>query len=90
MSNTLYYFSSIKRKHDRSRKIINEYVEEIIKSKLIELSKNDKPYELNMETNDEAFDQKKPTIIEILLQHAHYMSHEQIRGEVVTILLGKY
>lgn len=89
MSKTLFQLSTVKQKHDRSQKIIYEFTDEIINKKLDELnqSANNKK---KVETGDEDICRKTKTVIEILLENYHEMSHEQIRDELVTIMIGKY
>lgn len=46
--------------------------------------------EKKIETEDELIFRKTKTVIEILLGHYHEISHEQIRDELVTIMIGKF
>lgn len=46
--------------------------------------------EKKVETDDDDNCRKTKTVIEILLGNYHEMSHEQIRDELVTIMIGKY
>jgi len=45
--------------------------------------------EKKVETDDDDICRKTKTVIEILLGNYHEMSHEQIRDELVTIMIGK-
>jgi len=89
LSKTLFQLSSVKQKHDQSQKIINEFTDEIINKKLDELNRN-AINKNKVETGDEDVCRKTKTVIEILLGNYHEMSHEQIRDELVTIMIGKY
>jgi len=46
--------------------------------------------EKKVETDDDDICRKTKTVIEILLGNYHEMSHEQIRDELVTIMIGEY
>jgi len=89
LSKTLFRLSSVNQKHDQSQKIINDFTDEIINKKLDELNQNANN-EKKVETDDEDICRKTKTVIEILLGNYHEMSHEQIRDELVTIMIGKY
>ncbi|KAF0767926.1 cytochrome P450 4C1-like [Aphis craccivora] len=88
LNNTLFRFSSVKRKHDRSQKIINEFTNEIIKKKIIEFTQNINNSVIKIEKDDENVCRKPKTVLEILLGSSHKMNHEQIRDEIVTIMIG--
>ncbi|XP_060875829.1 cytochrome P450 4C1-like [Metopolophium dirhodum] len=88
LNNTLFRFSSVKREHDRSQKIINKLTDEIIKQKIIELSQNINNSEKKIERDNEDCCQKSKTVLEILLGSSHKMDHEQIRDEIVTVMIG--
>lgn len=90
LNKTLFGFSSVKRQHDRSQKIINEFVDEIIKSEIVGLNQNKRACETDTDTHDEDCGRKIQTIVEILLRNPHGMSYQQIRNEIITILIGKY
>ncbi|XP_026809782.1 cytochrome P450 4C1-like isoform X1 [Rhopalosiphum maidis] len=87
LSKTLFRLSSVNKKHDQSQKIINDFTDEIINKKLDELNQNANN-EKKVETDDEDISRKTKTVIEILLGNYHEMSHEQIRDELVTIMIG--
>ncbi|XP_001948141.4 cytochrome P450 4C1-like [Acyrthosiphon pisum] len=87
LSKTLFQLSSVKKKHDQSQKIINEFTDEIIKKKLDELNQNANNKN-KVETDDEDVCRKTKTVIDILLENYHEMSHEQIRDELGTIMIG--
>lgn len=57
---------------------------------MVELNRNESAYEMNIKTHGEDFCRKNQTVVEILLQSSNKMSHEQIRDEIITILIGKY
>jgi hypothetical protein len=80
----------VKYKHDRSQKIINEFTDEIIKKKIIEFTKNIKNSQIKIEKDDEDCCPKSKTVLEILLGSSHKMDHEQIRDEIVTVMIGIY
>lgn len=80
----------MKREHDRSQKIINELTDEIIKQKIIELTQNRNNNEKKIERDNEDCCPKPNTVLEILLGSSHKMDHEQIRDEIVTVMIGKY
>lgn len=80
----------MKREHDRSQKIINKLTDEIIKQKIIELTQNINNSEKNIEGDNEDYCSKSKTVLEILLGSSHKMDYEQIRDEIVTIMIGKY
>lgn len=80
----LYQRSSVRVKHDRSQKIINEIVEGIIDKKFAELNWND----VDDNNNSEDASRTPKSVIESLLGHYPVMSREQIRNELVTILIG--
>lgn len=89
MSKTIFRFSSVSKKHDKSQKIINEFSDQLIREKLAEFNQiaNDEKKSNNLTDNEEDF--KKPkTVIEILLQNHNGMSYEQIRDELVTVMIG--
>ncbi|XP_026805956.1 cytochrome P450 4C1-like [Rhopalosiphum maidis] len=89
LSSTLFQFSSIKRKHDRSQQIIHEFTNDIIKRKIIELNKSGSENVMNTDHNDyEDIGQKTITLTEILLENSHEMSHDQMRDELVTLMIG--
>lgn len=90
MNNTLFRFSSVKREHDRSQKVINELTDEIIKKKIIELNQNINSCEKKIQRDNEDCCPKSKTVLEILLGSSHKMDHEQIRDEIVTVMIGKY
>lgn len=91
MSKTLFRLSSVKRQHDECQKIINEFTDEIIKAKIEELNENNAGDEKTVENDDEDdIGRKTKTVIEILIENYHEMSHAQIRDEIVTIMIGKY
>lgn len=92
LSKTLFRFSSLYHVHERCQKVVKEFTDEIITKKLDELSQNAGNAKRS-ETDggeDEDFGRKTKTVIEILLENYHEMSHEQIRYELVTIMIGKY
>lgn len=92
MSKTLFRLSSVKQRHDQSQKIINEFTDEIITQKINELNENnnaeDEKKSLSAEDED-IYPRKTKTFIEILLGNYHEMSHEQLRDELATIMIGK-
>lgn len=90
LDKTLFGFSSVKRQHDRSQKVIHEFIDEIIESETIKLNQNERVREANTKIHDEDTGRKNKTIIELLLQNPHGMSYQQIREEIITILIGKY
>jgi len=91
LSSTLFQFSSIKRKHDRSQQIIHEFTNDIIKRKIIELNKSGSENVINTDHDDnEDIGQKTITLTEILLENSHEISHDQMRDELVTLMIGKY
>lgn len=77
----------MKTKHDRSQNIINKFTDEIIERKSMEINQN--ADNGNKIINDNDVYSKSRTVIEILLGHFNEMSHEQIRDEIVTIMIGK-
>lgn len=77
------------RVHSRCQKAIYDFTDEIIKKKAIELNQN-AHNEKRSEEEDDGIFQRPKTVIEILLGNQHKMSHEQIRDELVTIMIGKY
>lgn len=86
LSKMLFRLSSVYKRHNRCQKIINEFTDEIINKKIDELRQNVKDInELDAEDN---IGRKMKTVIEILLGNYHEMSHEQIRDELVTIMIG--
>ncbi|XP_050542875.1 cytochrome P450 4C1-like isoform X2 [Daktulosphaira vitifoliae] len=87
LNKTIFQFSTLKHKHDRSHKIINEFTDNIIKSKLAEIQKN-KECINNDEIEQKNISTKSKTFIEILLQNFQNMSHKQIRDEIITIMIG--
>ncbi|KAF0770087.1 cytochrome P450 4C1-like [Aphis craccivora] len=87
LSKTLFRLSSVNQKHDQSQKIINDFTDEIINKKLDEMNQNSNN-EKKVETDDDDICRKTKTVIEILLGNYHEMSHEQIRDELVTIMIG--
>lgn len=88
LNDTLFHLSPLKRDNDRCVKFIAEFVDEIIKSKIVELNHTQKS--ANLSIDDENVHQMPKTVLEILLQHSHEMSYKQIRNEIVTIITGKY
>ncbi|XP_022172371.1 cytochrome P450 4C1-like isoform X2 [Myzus persicae] len=87
LSSTLFQFSSIKRKHDRSQKIINEFTDEIIRTKIVELDKSGSKNDVN--SNDDENERNTETLTKIFLENSHEnMSLEQIRDELVTVMIG--
>lgn len=90
LSETLFRISTVKHKHDRSQKIINEFSDEIIKKKVNELKQNNCAFGNKSISDGGDVCRKKKTFIEVLLENHHKMSHEQIRDELVTIMIGKY
>lgn len=89
LSSTLFQFSSIKRKHDRSQKIINEFTDEIIRTKIVELDKSGSKNDVN--SNDDDNERNTETLTKIFLENSHEnMSLEQIRDELVTVMIGEY
>lgn len=91
MNKTLFRLSSVKQKHDQSQKIINKFIDEIIAQKLNEMNVNNSGDENKSLADDEdIYPRKTKTLIEILLGNYHEMSHEQIRDELATIMIGKY
>lgn len=89
MNKTLFRLSSVHQKHNHSQEIINEFTDEIIKEKIDELNKNSNN-DKKVELGDDDVCRKMKTVIEILLENYHEMSHNQIRDELVTIMIGKY
>lgn len=84
MSKTLFRFSSFSKKHERSNNIINEFADEIIDKKTAEL-------EIGKKTEMNDYEHKKPkSVVEILLENHSLMSREQMRNELVTVMIGKY
>jgi len=55
-------------------------------NELIKIADNEK----KLKPEDEEICRKTKTVIEILIGNYHEMSHEQIRDELVTIMIGKY
>lgn len=95
LSKTLFKFSSICKKHDRSHKIINEFADEIINKRIAELNLNDgdddrKTVAEDDDDDDDGHCRRSKSLIEILLGNHHEMSHEQIRDELITVMIGKY
>ncbi|XP_025192988.1 cytochrome P450 4C1 isoform X3 [Melanaphis sacchari] len=88
LNNTLFRFSSVKRKHDQSQKIINEFTDEIIKKKIIEFTQKIDNIDIKIEKEDEDCCPKPKTVLEILLRSSHKMDHKQIRDEIVTVMIG--
>jgi len=85
----LFQFSSIKKKHDRSQKIINEFTDEIIKTKIVEL--NNSGSENGVNADDDDIGQNTKTLTQIFLENSHEnMTLEQIRDELVTVMIGEY
>lgn len=89
LSKTLFHLSTFKYQHDRSQKIINEFTDDIIKQKINELKQNYDD-EKKPTLNGEDVCQKMKTFIEVLLGNYHKLSHEQIRDELITIMIGNY
>lgn len=88
LSKTLFQFSSFKHKHDRSQKIINEFIDDIISKKINELGVQTN--KVNHEECDKDIIVRRPkSFIEILFENYHGMTHKQIRDEIVTIMIGK-
>lgn len=77
----------MKKEHDRRQEIINRFVDDMIKKKIIEFKQNTST-EDKMNTNDDEMYFKKNTVMEILIENYYEMSHEQIRDEVITIMIG--
>lgn len=91
MSKTLFKLSTFSQKHNQSQRIINEFTDEIINAKFAELNQNtDGGNKRKIETDDKNIGRKMKTVIEILLENYHGMSHKQIREELITIMIGKY
>jgi len=88
LSKTLFRLSSLSRKHDRSQLIINQMVDDIIKNKLHEFIQNANNKNNLEENNDEYICRKPKSVVEILIENYHEMSHKQIRDEIVTIMIG--
>nr|QRY28565.1 cytochrome P450 CYP4CH2v2 [Sitobion avenae] len=87
LSSTLFQFSSIKRKHDRSQKIINEFTDEIIKTKIVELNNSGSENDVNADDDD--IGRNTMTLTKIFLENSHEnMTLEQIRDELVTVMIG--
>lgn len=80
----------MKRKHDQSQKIINKFTDEIISQKIYELNENSDDDKKLPAVDEDICSRKTKTFIEILLGNYHEMSHEQIRDELATIMIGKY
>lgn len=89
MNNILFHFSPIKRDYDRCVKFIGEFVDKIIKSKIVESDCIGSSAKAN-NTDDENVYQTPKSILEILLQNSHEISVKQIRDEIFTIISGKY
>lgn len=89
MSKTLFRLSTVYKKHDEAQKIITEFIDEIIKEKIKELNQIVNVPNDILQTED-GINRKMKTVIEILLENYHKMSHEQLRDELVTIMIGKY
>lgn len=87
MNSILFCFSSLKRDYDRRIKLIIEYVDELISSKIAESDRIGSSAQINSE--EENIYKTPTTVLEILLQNAHKMSYKQIRDEILTILIGK-
>lgn len=86
----MFRFSRVKREHDKSQQIINSISNEIIQKKLIEINENEScRNQREIDDDDDAIRSKKNTVIEILLRNHHEISHEQIRDEVITVMIGK-
>lgn len=64
-------------------------MDEIIHKKINEIIRNAGNDKI-LEKEDNVTLRNAKTVIEILLGHYHTMSHEQIRDELITILIGKY
>ncbi|VVC25919.1 Cytochrome P450,Cytochrome P450, E-class, group IV [Cinara cedri] len=89
LSKTLFKWSKVSQKHDQSQQIINEFTDEIINEKFSKLNQNTEGnHKRNLETDDEVIGRKMKTVIEILLENYHGMSHKQIREELITIMIG--
>jgi len=84
----LFRLSSVHKQHKLSQTIINNFIDEIIKKKINELLNQNAENEKKI-VQDELIFRKMKTVIEILLGHYHEISHEQIRDELVTIMIGK-
>ncbi|VVC29239.1 Hypothetical protein CINCED_3A013937 [Cinara cedri] len=89
LNKTVFRLSSVQHKHYQCQQIINQFTDEIINTKIDELNRSIISCEGEKnETEDEDFGRKTRTVIEILLGNHHAMSHEQIRDEIVTIMIG--
>lgn len=90
LNKTLFRLSTVQHKHNQSQKIINEFTDEIISTKIAELKRNivSCAGENPEKEDDDDVGRKTRTVIEILLGNHHAMSHEQIRDEIVTIMIG--
>ncbi|XP_025192993.1 cytochrome P450 4C1 isoform X5 [Melanaphis sacchari] len=89
LSSTLFQFSSVKKKHDRSQTIIYEFTDEIIKAKIVELNKSGSKNDMNKDFDDNKdIGRNTETLTKIFLENSHEMSLEQIRDELVTVMIG--
>jgi len=64
--------------------------DKIIKEKIIELNQNINNCEKKIESEYEDSFPKSKTVLEILLESSHKMNQEQIRDEIITVMIGKY
>lgn len=64
-------------------------MDETIQNKIKEFYQNAENEKTTQEEDNLTFCRTK-TVIEILLEHYHEISHEQIRDELITILIGNF
>lgn len=89
LNKTVFKLSSVRRKHDQSHRIINEFADEIINKRMADLNRNDGVDKRTTTTDDDGEDRKPKSFIEILLETRSEMSHEQMRDELITVMIGK-
>lgn len=87
MNKTLYQFSSVYKKHKKCQNAINEIIDNIIEKKINEINQNVDDRK-TLDTENDVMGRKTKPVIEILLERHHEMSYEQIRDELITILIG--
>ncbi|XP_050545533.1 cytochrome P450 4c21-like isoform X2 [Daktulosphaira vitifoliae] len=83
LNKTLFKMSSVKQKHDKSQRIIFDFIDNLLKKKQAEMNEKKNNYDLE-NVND---CKKTKTLIEILLENEN-MKHTQIRQEAITVIIG--
>ncbi|XP_050426995.1 cytochrome P450 4C1-like [Adelges cooleyi] len=85
LNKSIFQLSSLKRKHDISQLKIYNFIDDLVQRKITGLKNNINNLE---EHNEESIGLKSKSFIEIMLENGHQMTFNQLRDEIITVMIG--